>query len=197
MKLSGSEGKPDEHNCGIQRQPALFECPSNLTPQHPSCKSWATNCDSHGKGDSWVMDYVWIITYVIGEYLLPVHICSSICYSTHLLGCCGSRDNWWVAVAEYVAAGEVPPESRPIARLQGPKCRKKSWSDYLFDNSCNGFHWLFIMCIYIPTAEKSAITFSVIAGRPGTPAIVGKIPSLGSLKMEIKFSSLESVLFMR
>ena len=48
--------------------------------------------------------------------------------------------DWQVAVtssvAEYVAAKEVPPESRPVARLQGPKDRKKSWSDYLFDNSC-------------------------------------------------------------
>ena len=53
------------------------------------------------------------------------------------------------------------------------------------------------MCIYIPTAEKPATTFSVVEGGPGTPATVGKIPSLGSLKMEIKFPSLESVLFMR
>ena len=52
MKPLGTEGKPDDHDCGIQRQPATFEFPSNLTPQHPSCKSLATNCDSHGKGDS-------------------------------------------------------------------------------------------------------------------------------------------------
>ena len=34
------------------------------------------------------------------------------------------------------------------------------------------------MCIYIPTAEKSAITSSVVEGGPRTPATVGKIPSL-------------------
>ena len=39
MKPLGTEGKPDDHDCGIQRQPASFEFPSNLTPQHPSCKS--------------------------------------------------------------------------------------------------------------------------------------------------------------
>ena len=49
------------------------------------------------------------------------------------------------------------------------------------------------MCIYIPTAEKSATTSSVVEGGPGTPATVDKIPSLGSLKMDIKFSSLEVV----
>ena len=39
MKPLGTEGKPDDRDCGIQRQPASFEFPSNLTPQHPSCKS--------------------------------------------------------------------------------------------------------------------------------------------------------------
>ena len=53
------------------------------------------------------------------------------------------------------------------------------------------------MCIYIPTAEKPAITLSVVERGPETPATVDKIPSLGSLKMEIEFPSLESVLFMR
>ena len=52
MKPLGTEGKPDDHDCGIQRQPASFGCPSNLTPQHPSCKSCTTNCDSHNKGNS-------------------------------------------------------------------------------------------------------------------------------------------------
>ena len=49
------------------------------------------------------------------------------------------------------------------------------------------------MCIYIPTAEKPAITLSVVERGPETPATVDKIPSLGSLKMDMKFSSLEVV----
>ena len=49
------------------------------------------------------------------------------------------------------------------------------------------------MCIYIPTAEKPAIILSVVEIGPETPATVDKILSLGSLKIDMKFSSLEVV----
>ena len=52
----------------------------------------------------------------------------------------------------------------------------------------NGFHD-YSSCVFI----FPAITLSVVERGPETPATVDKIPSLGSLKMDMKFSSLEVV----
>ena len=59
MKPPGADGEPDEHDCGIQWQPASFECPSNLIPQCTFCKFLALQIvivtTAEHKGKSWII----------------------------------------------------------------------------------------------------------------------------------------------